>query len=238
MHKSKKNEIFQLKNVYESTIEFEKFIKRNKGFKKAKTILDAGCGIGSNSYFFSKKNPSIYFVGGDYRKENIKKAKEILSYKRNKSNKISFINYNILNPSKKLISSFDGIVCIHTFCTFKNSESVVKSLCKLKPEWIAINSLFYEGPMETLIHIRDTKINYKDQDPDGDFNIFSLPKVKKQFLKYGYRIKFVPFFPKKKLIIPKDRSRGSYTVKTSFNKNTVFSGPVHLPWYFIFAKKI
>ena len=130
MHKSKKNEILQLKNVYESTIEFEKFIKKNKGFKKAKTILDAGCGIGSNSYFFSKKNPLIYFVGGDYRKKNIKKAKEILGNRRN--NKISFINYNILNPSKKLINNFDGIVCIHTFCTFKNSENVIKSLCKLK----------------------------------------------------------------------------------------------------------
>ena len=65
MHKSKKNEIFQLKNIYESTIQFEKFINENKGFENIKTVLDAGCGIGSNSYFFSKKNPSINFVGGD-----------------------------------------------------------------------------------------------------------------------------------------------------------------------------
>jgi SAM-dependent methyltransferase len=236
MHKSKKNEIFQLKNIYESTIQFEKFINENKGFENIKTVLDAGCGIGSNSYFFSKKNPSINFVGGDYRKKNIEEAKKILSSRKN--NKIKFINYNILKPSKNLVHVFDGIICIHTFCTFKNSKNVITSLCKLKPKWIAINSLFYEGPIETLIHIRDAKIDYKDSDPDGDFNIFSIPKVKKQFLKNGYRIKFVPFFPQKKLNMPKDKSRGSYTVKTSFNKNTIFSGPVHLPWYFIFAKKI
>ena len=51
-----KNEFLQLKKVYESTVQFEKFIKMNKGFKKVNNILDAGCGIGSNSYYFSKKN--------------------------------------------------------------------------------------------------------------------------------------------------------------------------------------
>jgi len=236
MHKSKKTEIFQLRNVYESTIEFEKFIKSNKGFKNIKTVLDAGCGIGINSYYFSQKNPSIEFVGGDYRKENVFEAKEILKKKKNK--KLKYINYNIIKPSKNLINKFNGIICIHTFCTFKNSDIVVDSLCKLKPKWIAINSLFYDGPIEVLIHIRDSGTGYKDTNPDGDFNTFSLPKIKKRFLKNGYKIKFVPFFPKKKLNMPKNKSRGSYTIKTNFNKNTVFTGPVHLPWHFIFAKKI
>ncbi len=231
-----KNEFLQLKKVYESTVQFEKFIKMNKGFKKVNNILDAGCGIGSNSYYFSKKNPLINFIGGDYRKESIKKAKKILSNKKN--SKIKFINYNIFNPSKNLINNFEGIICIHTFCTFKHSKIAIKSLCKLKPKWIAINSLFYEGPMDVLIHIRDTDNDYYKRDADGDFNIFSLPKIKKQFLEYGYKIKYVPFYPKENLKMPKNKSRGSYTVKTDFNKNTIFSGPVHLPWYFIFAKKI
>jgi len=33
------------------------------------------------------------------------------------------------------------------------------------------------------------------------------------------------------------KKRGSYTIKSDFHKNTVFSGPVYLPWKFIFAKK-
>ena len=32
MHKSKKTELIQLNKVYESTIAFEKFIKKNKEF--------------------------------------------------------------------------------------------------------------------------------------------------------------------------------------------------------------
>ena len=233
MIKSKKKEIYQLNNVYESTVEFEKFIKRNNGFKNTRYILDAGCGFGSNSYYFSKKNPLINFIGGDYRSRNIKKAKKIL--KKKKSKNMSFINYDILKPKKNLIGRFDGIFCIHTLCTFKNSDVVINKLCQLKPKWIAINSLFYNGPIEVLIHMRG---ELKDNDPDGDFNIFSLPKIKKKFLKKGYKIKFIPFFPKKKLIMPKDNSRGSYTMSTELNKRTVFSGPIHLPWYFIFAEKI
>ena len=38
--------------------------------------------------------------------------------------------------------------------------------------------------------------------------------------------------------MPKDRSRGSYTMVTALNKKTVFTGPVHLPWYFVFTKRI
>ena len=68
--------------------------------------------------------------------------------------------------------------------------------------------------------------------------IYFLTKIKKQFLKHGYKIKFIPFYPKKKLDMPKDRSRGSYTMVTALNKKTVFTGPVHLPWYFVFAKRI
>ena len=236
MHKSKKTELIQLNKVYESTIAFEKFIKKNKGFSNIKTVLDAGCGIGSNSYFFSKMNPLINFIGGDYRSQNIKDAKKILKNKKNM--KINFINYNIIKPKKSLINKFDGIICIHTFCTFKTSEIVIDKLCKLRPKWIAINSLFYNGPLDVLIHIRDSGTDYKDTNPDGDFNIFSLQKIKKQFLKHGYKIKFIPFYPKKKLDMPKDRSRGSYTMVTALNKKTVFTGPVHLPWYFVFAKRI
>lgn len=229
----KRTETNQLRNIYESTIEFEKFIKRNNGFKNIRSVLDAGCGIGANSYYFVKKNPLIQFTGGDYRKENIQEAKKILSKKYNP--KINFINYNILKPSKYLEKKFDGIICIHTFCTFKNSKLTIDKLCKLQPKWIAINSLFYNGPLEVLIHIRS---GLKDTNPDGDFNIFSIPKIKKYFLRHGYKIYFKPFFPKNRLKAPKNKSRGSYTLKTDFNKNTVFTGPVHLPWYFIFAKKL
>jgi hypothetical protein len=100
--------------------------------------------------------------------------------------------------------------------------------------------LFYDGPLDVLIHIRSYKKNkkiLKDSNPDGDFNIFSIP-ILKSIIKNKYKIvKIEQHFPKNK--IKKNSSkRSSYTIMTEINKNTVFSGPVHLPWYFILLKKI
>ena len=136
-----------------------------------------------------------------------------------------------------MINKFQGITCIHTFCTFKNCEEPIKNLCKLGAKWIGINSLFYDGPLDVLVHIRDHKNKTKDKDSDSDFNIFSIIKIKEQFKKYGYTIYYEPYFPLKNIPKPKDKSRGSFTMSTEINKKTIFSGPVHLPWYFIFAKK-
>jgi hypothetical protein len=34
---------------------------------------------------------------------------------------------------------------------------------------------------------------------------------------------------------PKDGQRGTYTVRTEWNKRSQFSGPVYLPWHFVLA---
>ena len=78
----------------------------------------------------------------------------------------------------------------------------------------------------------------KDNNPNSDFNIFSLSNLEKMFQKYGYKIVIKkPFFPKKKIKKPPKNVRGSYTKKTEINKNTNYSGQVILPWYLIIAKK-
>ena len=117
----------------------------------------------------------------------------------------------------------------------------ILNLIKLKPKWIAINSLFYRGEVDVLIHIRETKsiysMNYKDNDPDGDFNIFSINNLKRLLKNKNYKItKIHEFFPKEQIIINK-KFRGTYTIKTEINKNTCFSGPVYLPWHFILIEK-
>ena len=95
--------------------------------------------------------------------------------------------------------------------------------------------------MDVLIHIRDRENKYyelKDNDPDGDFNIFSISNLKKYLKTTNYKItKIKPFFPKKKLRKIGD-NRGTYTIKTEFSDRTCFSGPVYLPWYFVLIEKI
>ena len=54
----------QHKQIYNSTIEFIDFIKKNVSLKN-KTILDIGCGAGANTIHLAKKYPSSNIIGVD-----------------------------------------------------------------------------------------------------------------------------------------------------------------------------
>ena len=233
----KDSEFTQFKKVYESTIEFEKYLKKLNFFNSnTKNVLDLGTGIGANLQYFFKKNKNISFTGSDYRSKRINIAKTL-----NKNPKIKFETSNILNFNslKKFKKKFDGIISIHTICCFKDLNKPIGNILKLNAKWVAINSLFFDGDLDVLIHIRDHKNKkLKESNPDSDFNIFSIRNLKKIVKKYNYEIVNVhQFFPKKKIKLKSKGARGSYTLNTELSKNTTFSGPVFLPWYFIIIKK-
>lgn len=229
-----KSEIKQLHNTYQSTISFYNFLKKYKVFSNPQfNLLDAGCGIGANIFYYSKKHPNAKFVGIDYLKERIKYAKDF-----NKNSNVEFFVDDILKNRKIVKKNIDIITCVHTLCCFKKIDIPLKYMFNYRPDWIAINSLFYEGPLDVLIHIRDHNSDIKDNNVNSDFNIFSLSNLKKILKKTDYKIyKFQPFFPYKKIAKPSKGKRGSFTIKTEFNNRTTFSGPVHLPWYFVLLKK-
>lgn len=238
--KLKNNELLQFKSVYQSTLAFEKFLY--KQLKKNTTILDIGCGTGGTLSYYVKKYPKIRFIGLDYRIKKIDEARKI--YKEyNINSNVEFNRVDVFkNIKEKKFQEPDGIMSEKTFCTFRDITTPLKNLFKLKPKWIAINSLFYKGEMDIFIHIKETKkiykAFYKDNGPDGDFNIFSIYKLKRFLKETNYKIsKIHEFFPKKK-IVSKKNYRGTYTMKTDRNKNTCFSGPVYLPWHFILIQKI
>ena len=63
----------QYKQIYNSTIEFIKFIKKNVSLKN-KIILDIGCGAGANTIFLAKHYPSSNIIGVDHNNNLIKYA--------------------------------------------------------------------------------------------------------------------------------------------------------------------
>ena len=232
----KDSEITQFHKPYDSTVAFHKLLlELNLLNKNTKNIIDIGTGIGSNLQYFSSKNKFINFLGVDYETSRIK-----LGRKLNTNPKIKIKKLDILKSVKSLQNKFDGLICIHTLCCFKKLDIVIKNFCKIKPKWIAINSLFFDGDLDVLIHIRDHQNKkLKDNNPNSDFNIFSLKKLKEIFNKNGYKIVCErPYFPIKKIKKVGKGKRGSYTLKTEIHKHSTFSGPVYLPWHFVVAKKI
>jgi SAM-dependent methyltransferase len=231
------SELSQYKEPYLSTLSFEKYIKKN--IFNSKKIIDIGCGSGGQLSWFSRKYPTVNFIGIDYNKRLIKFAEKTYSKLKIENTKFCFTNIFNKKINPQLLNA-DGFISNHVFCTFKDIRHPLNFIFKHKPKWVAINSLFYNGPLDVLIHMRSYKKNksiLKDSNPDGDFNIFSI-SILKAIIKNKYKIvKIKQHFPQNK--IKKITSkRGSYTIMTEINKNTVFSGPVYLPWHFIVLKKI
>lgn len=218
-----------------STIEFERFLNAEGCFLDHKQVLDVGCGAGAVTTYFANKHPATGFKGIDYNKALIELGGNV----KHGLNNISLETGDWFDLPADLKGRYDGIFNVHALCCFRSFARAVDALIELNPRWIAFNSLFYDGPLDVLIHIRDyTMPDIKDDDPDGEFNIFSLVKIKEYLSSKGYpKFKCSKFIMPEDLSKPKDGRRGTYTVRTEFEERAQFSGPVYLPWYFVLAEK-
>ena len=228
-------ELKQYSKPYFSTIQFEEFL--NKELSKCQTIIDIGCYTGGTLSYYCKKYNNIEFIGIDYDPNFIKDAKKY--HQKNNIKNSSFYVMDLINDNfEKKFHSLKkpiGIISEKTFCTFKRIDKITKKIMNLNCEFLAINSLFYNGDIDALIHIREPG-DKSDNDPNGDLNIHSLNKFRNYLNKNNYTIRKVKdFFPPKK-ILSKNNGRGTYTMKTEISDYTMFSGPIFLPWKFVLIK--
>lgn len=225
-------DISQLDNVYETTKELEKILINLKLIKENNKIVDFGCGFGSAIQYMSSRFKKTRFFGFDKNKKIMNIAK-IFS----KNNNLEYFYYNFLKQKKnKFIKNVSCLFNVHTLCCFKNPEIFIKATIKLKPKFIIIKSLFYDGPMNTFIHTEELA-GANNNIVDGDLNIFSKQLIIDIYKKYNYKYWYCkPFYMKKKITRVKNIGRRSYTIPYN-NKLNTFTGPIHLPWSFMIFKK-
>jgi SAM-dependent methyltransferase len=230
-------EEYQFDHPYYSTIEFERFLNEHGCFLPGTRIMDIGSGLGANLCYFARRHADVGFLGVDYNHEKVEIGKRLLEKRQLTGATLAFGDWFDLPTEYR--GTFDGIFNCHTLCCFKRIEPAIQTLISLRPRWVAFNALFYDGPLDVLIHIRDyTYPAIADDNPDGDFNVFSLSNMTAVLEAGGYRLSAVkPFYPPVELSKPRDGARGSFTVNTEMHPRTLFSGPVHLPWHFVLAER-
>lgn len=229
-------EIRQIDNPYQSTVALESFLSRQGCFRDGTEVLDLGCGLGAALYYFRSKHPGVRFLGLDHNAKKVALARKIA-----KERKVAGLDFEVAgfdSLPQRYGGRFDGVVSIHTVCCLKRIEDAIEPLIRMRPRWIAINSLFHDSDLDVLIHMREHyRPEIPDSDTDGDFNIFSLKRTAAAFAAHGYDMTSEPFFPPAPIPRRTDGRRGTYTVRTEWHENTQFSGPVFLPWHFVLGRK-
>jgi SAM-dependent methyltransferase len=226
----------QFMEPYQSTISFCDWLIRLGAISgKYAKICDVGCGKGANLYYMSKKFPDCVFIGIDIDEQLIREGNDFL--------KLSNVNNCQLKAGDlyKVGSyfgskEFDGVISLQTLSWLDGYKDAIDSIASLTPKWIALTSLFYDGPIEAKTIITQ----YDDEKIDNSFfyNTYSLPIVRQYLYEHGYKK-----FECKRFEIPIDipqnseRKMGTYTELTTDGRRLQISGPLLMSWYFIYAVK-
>ena len=152
--------------------------------------------------------------------------------------KIEFLNDDIYNLSKEIkCKSYDGIICLATLSWINEWRLALKQLSSLNSSWLAFSALFYEGLIDCKTQIReyDSKGNILHESP---YNVLSFPLVKDYLIKLGFnKFKFERFNISINLPKTNPNRMGTHTELMQNQSRIMISGPIMLPWYFLFAEK-
>ncbi len=227
----------QYVEVYRSTECFVEWLEKLGYLKKneIQNICDMACGGGANIAYLSSIFENSFFTGIDLADELVVYGNKQLEGK----DKCRLYQGDLYDLDTNWIGKFHGIISFQTLSWLPEYEKALRNLAKLKPDWIAISSLFYEGDIEYIVKVKDYyRPSGSKEYGEAYYNIYSLSRIKKYFKQLGYsRFSYIPFDID--LDLPKSESLdlGTYTIKTEDEKRIQVSGALMMPWYFIVASK-
>lgn len=130
----------------------------------------------------------------------------------------------------------DGVICVQTLSWLTAPWVALENMLSCGALWIAVSSLFYDGPVSAEISIRQSS---QDGTVTSHFyNIFSLPEIKEFAAFRGYSLVAAePFLMDVELEKPSHGRMGTFTRKAANGELLQFSGPLYMPWYFLILQK-
>lgn len=222
---------------YSSTVAFADWIERSRVVQPRTRILDLGAGAGSTTAFLARRFPSTEFIGLDIHPALVALGNRELATQGPPNCRLLVGDIFELDPG---LGPFDGVLGIQLVSWLPSFESFLPTLRTAGARWFAGSSLFYDGPVDAEIVVRE----WADADAfDGPpsrrspYNIYSLPRVRALLASQGWTyIAGEPFE------IPRDlprttRGLGTYTERLADGRRLQISGPLLMPWHFVLAAR-
>ena len=219
----------QFINQKRSTVHFFDFSREL--IDRSSIIVDIGCGTGAATHFIAKSSPLTKVIGIDSDFVLIENAKNVT-----KEIPLPNLDFEVADLYQLKEQQFicDGVVSLQTLSWLEElDEPMISIFTKLKPKWIALSSLFYEGDITATVIIDEHKRNRKTH-----YNVYSIPKLDRLSREFGYAITKV-----KKFSIDVDLPKPSdfdfmstYTetiVSEEKDSRIQISGPMMMNWYFV-----
>jgi len=202
---------------------------------KPKEIFDIGCGGGAVTNLFAEMFPMSNFTGIDVNDQYISISQH------HKQPNSTFKTVDIYSDSDlKTLGKYDGVMSFQTLSWLPNYDQFLSLLPMVGANWALVTSLFYDGPVDAEIKIKDYTRTMGDKDyRECYYNIYSLDVLEVKLKQIGYKLTEVKAFdigfdlPK-----PQDKSMSTYTEKTIDNRRIQISGPVLMSWHTLLISKI
>ncbi|MBF0405902.1 MAG: class I SAM-dependent methyltransferase [Candidatus Riflebacteria bacterium] len=228
----------QFLNPYKSTVAFVQWLMEKDIIKNeiSEEILDVGCGKGANIFYLNKKFPNTHFSGMDINQELIDEGNMILQ-KHQMNSKLEV--GDLYKENSSYLKRFDGIVSFQTLSWLPDFREPILSFSRMAKNWIAMTSLFFDGDLNCTIKVEDHNRKQHDGKPSEYFyNVYSLNLISEHLRNCGFpKLSYCQFEIDIDLERTNPKGIGTYTEKLLNGRRIQFSGPLHLPWYFILAEK-
>jgi SAM-dependent methyltransferase len=216
----------QWDNPKESTKDLEVNLK--SWLNDSGKVIDIGCGAGAVTTYLATRFPDVNFLGIDKESLLIKIARE-KSAKLGLKN-VSFDSGNIYKLPKNLY--IDGVILTQTILLFKDYKKPMTNIFrKLKPRWVAVTGLFYDGEISLYATAHEYKKNRT-----VNLNTYSINQFNNFCEKNKFRIALnQPFEIQIDLEKPTNPDfMGTYTekiiTKNGDTKRIQISGPLLQNW--------
>ena len=205
--------------------------------KAAQSIMDIGAGLGANVNYMAHRYPQSHFLGVELNPGLAAAAREALARAGAANGAVE--QGDLYDLDARHAGAFDGVISYMLLSWLPNFAEPLACMAALRPCWIAMTSLFYDGPVNTIIRTQDYTL------PTGDnpyresyYNTYSIPLVRQHLTNLGYGgFACIPFEIDIDLERPDDGGMRSFTRRLEDGRRLQFGGPVHLSWHFIAATR-